>query len=65
VIPSLDVPRDQLAGLLGQVEQHRGGLGYHESVVVDDRYLMKWADPAEGVAVELTAGVVERMDSIR
>ena len=62
---ALDVARDQLAGLLGQVEHHRGRLGHHEAVVVDDRHLVEGADPAVGVAVELAAGVVERVDSIR
>src|SRR5262249_30990044 len=62
---ALDVARDQLAGLLGQVEHHRGRLGHHEAVVVDDRHLAKGADAPVGLAVKLTAGMVERVDSIR
>ena len=38
---ALDVGRDQLAGLLGQVEHDRGRLGHDEAVVVDDRHLME------------------------
>src|SRR6185295_20047438 len=34
-------------------------------IVVDDRHLAKRADPAIGIAVELTAGLIQRVDSIR
>jgi hypothetical protein len=61
----LDVARDQLAGLLGQVEHHLDRLGHHEAVVVDDRRLVEGTAPAEGVAAELAARVVERVDPIR
>jgi hypothetical protein len=58
-------PGNQRAGLLGQVEHHRRGLGHDEAVVVDDRCLAERADPAERIAVELAAGVIERVDAIR
>jgi hypothetical protein len=62
---ALDVARDQLAGLLGQVQNDRSRLGHHEAVVIDDRRLAERADPTVGVAVELAAGVVEGVDAIR
>jgi hypothetical protein len=60
----LDVAGDQLAGLLGQVERDGRRFGHHETVVVDHRRLAEGADPAVGVAVELAAGVVERVDAV-
>src|SRR5262249_13570742 len=62
---ALEVARDQLAGLLRHVEHHRGRLGDHEPVVVDHWQLAERADPAVSLAVELAAGLVERVDSIR
>jgi hypothetical protein len=59
------LPGDQLAGLLGQVEHDRGRLGHHKAVVVDERRLVEGADSAVGFAVELAAGVVERVDPVR
>ena len=62
---ALDVGGNQLAALLGQVEHHGGRFGNGEAVVVDDWHLAEGADPPVGVAVELAAGVIERMDPIR
>jgi hypothetical protein len=59
------VARDQLAGLLREVEHDRGRLGDDEAVVVDDRHLPEGGDPPVGFAVELAAGVVERVDAVR
>ena len=61
---TLDIARDQLS-VLGQIEHHSGRLSDPEAVVVDDRHLVKRADSTVGVILELAAGVVQRVDSVR
>ena len=61
---ALAVRRNEPARLLGEVESDRGRLGDDEAIVVDDRHLPKWTDPAVRFTVELAAGVVERVHSV-
>jgi hypothetical protein len=44
----LHISGDQLAGLLGQVEQHRAGFGDCETVVVNGRHQMETNDLTVG-----------------
>ena len=62
--PSLEIRRDQLARLLGEIEQDRAGFGNDEAVIVDGRRQTEAVDPPEIRAIEFAAGVIESVDAI-